>query len=204
MVDCSAGTTAPSSDSSDDPPPPKPPPPAPPRPAPQAAPRKQESTSGTSGLFGAPALKKSPRTSPENSGDGHVGDPPTPTNEFDIPLGKIQDEWETIVQQVGEKSRAVSSMLNQCRAERVHNGAVVVAVPNQLAAVLLKSHLDLLRDVLHNVLDEDPPQLSFVVDAEMAETVTETDPYETIKQLRQTHPTLRRLFDTFEAEIDWS
>lgn len=199
--------TPPAADSSDDPPPPKPAPPPAPRSAPEAAPPpplQAESSPGTSSLFGVPALKKPSRPSPENSGDGHAGAPPVPMNDFDVPLGKIQDEWNHIVKRVSEKSRAVSSILNQCEAERVHNGAVVVAVPNKLAADMLNSNLPLLREALQNVLNVEPPQLSFVINSEMAETLTETDPYETIKQLRQTHPTLRRLFDTFEAEIDWS
>ena len=87
---------------------------------------------------------------------------------------------------------------------RVARGAVEVAMDDAFGVRVATDNGDRLAEVLAAVLGGPAPPLRWVeAPTETAETTTQADPFEALKQMRQNHPVVRALFESFGAEIVW-
>ncbi len=193
------------------PPAPRPPAPAPPAaqtPAPAGRPRP---------VFGRPALRRPARGDGQAdearlaTGDGQTGPapgPPGPGANAD-PLGPalaaVTDAWgrftDAVRDQVGIR---VGAIVKSGSPYRVARGAVEVAMDDAFGVRVATDNEDRLAEVLAEVLGGPVPPLRWVeAPTETVETKAQADPFEALKQMRQSHPVVRALFESFGAEIVW-
>ena len=177
--------------------------PAPPAPEPDAPPSLGDS------LFGAPALR------PPAGGDGAPSAQATAADgplvvapadpHFGLSLTELQAAWPRLVDAMRGQSMRLYSLLTQAEPVRVARGAVEVDVVDAFTRDQLTGEAETLAQALAPLLDPVPP-LRFTVAAQEARPAgaPAADPFERLKELRQTHPVIRALFDRFGAEIVWT
>lgn len=203
---------------------PEPTPPAPTRPAPSgpkpsgAAPAPPPGSSkAAASLFGGPALRRrsggdgqsgeaAALAAPVGEGDGQPGAAPaSPADPLGPALARVTDAWPRYVQAVREHVGVrVGAIVKAGRPLGVGRGAVEIGMENEFGVHVAQDNADALRTVLADVLDADAPPLRYVVaPEETVETGAPADPFDALKQMRQNHPVVRALFDTFGAEIVW-
>ncbi|MEM7787109.1 MAG: DNA polymerase III subunit gamma/tau [Bacteroidota bacterium] len=191
---------------------PVPTPPAPPAPAPEAETPSAPSSPGR--VFGAPALKRSSvgdgsastATLDPAGGDGQSGPAPgAPADPLGPALGQLTDAWPRYVEAVREALGVrVHAIVRASRPLRVARGAVEVGLDNDFGVRVADDNAEALRDVLTGLLGAGAPPVRYVVAPdEASETGAPADPFEALKQMRQEHPVVRALFETFGAEIVW-
>ena len=191
------------------PPQPTPQPPAgadPPAPPPAGRPRP---------VFGRPALRRSSggdgQTGPAlaATGDGQTGPAPAAPVASADPLGPalaaVTDAWGRFVDAVrDEVGIRVGAIVKSGSPYRVARGAVEVAMDDAFGVRVATDNAERLAEVLAAVLGAPAPPLRWVeAPTETAETTAQADPFEALKQMRQSHPVVRALFESFGAEIVW-
>ena len=204
---------APTDDAGDDPDGgiPEAPPPSPPPPAPEAEAPRPPSASGR--LFSGPALKRSSGGDGSSGtatlasvGDGQTGpDPGSPADPLGPALGRLRDAWPRYIEAVRDALGVrVHAIVRAGQPLRVARGAVEVGLENAFGVRVAEDNSEALHRVLVDLLGGEAPPLRYVVAPdETVETGAPADPFEALKQMRQEHPVVRALFETFGAEIVW-
>ena len=166
------------------------------------------------GLFGAPALSLRGGT----SGDGAtaaLAAPPADASEaapapeadphFGVSIPRVAEVWPDLVRRVrAERGPRLFAMVASAKPERLHRGALEIAVPTPLAQGQLDAEAEYLADALGALAGQDLTLRFVVQQREAGETAAPDDPFETLKQLRQTDPVVRALFEKLGAEIVWN
>lgn len=119
-------------------------------------------------------------------------------------LREIRSVWPQLVARAEAESPRIAGYLSLARPEGTRGRQVSVAVPHSLARQTLTEEQTAVSSLLRDVLGQEPPDLTFVVRLEPNETAAESDPFEIIRRMRHEHPTVRRIFDRFGAEIVWT
>ncbi len=143
---------------------------------------------------------------PAGEGDGRSGPAPgAPADPLGPALGQITDAWPRYVEAVrASLGVRVGAIVKGGRPLRVGRGAVEIGMENEFGVRVASDNEDALREVLADVLGGEAPPVRYVVaPEEAAETGAPTDPFDALKQMRQEHPVVRALFETFGAEIVW-
>ncbi|OZC02999.1 hypothetical protein BSZ36_08460 [Rubricoccus marinus] len=113
--------------------------------------------------------------------------------------------WPQLVTRVrAERGMSLFSMIASAKPERIHRGALEVSVSNSLAQGSLQNEVDFLSEILSGLAGQPTPLRFVVSQAERRETVAADDPFEKLKQLRQTDPVVQALFEKLGAEIVWN
>ena len=186
--------------------------PAPPprRPTPPPPPAQLPPPGRPAPVFGRPALQRS-------GGDGQSGAAPSAQTVSPAvagaadatPLGPalaaVTDAWPHFVAAVRERiGIRVGAIVRSGTPYRVARGAVEIAMDDAFGASVASENDRRLAAVLGEVLGGEAPPLRWVVaPAEVSETASPGDPFEALKQMRQHHPVVKALFDSFGAEIVW-
>ncbi len=200
---------------------PEPAPPPSPRPTPPAATPSPQPTPASSqaaaSLFGGPALRRrsggdgqsgeaAALASPAAEGDGHPGSAPSvPADPLGPALGRLTDAWPRYTQAVHERVGVrVGAIVKGGKPLRVGRGAVEIGMEDEFCVRVAEDNADALQEVLTEVLGGVAPPVRYVVAPKVTvETGAPADPFDALKQMRQEHPVVRALFETFGAEIVW-
>ena len=194
-------------------------PPAPPAPPPRpSAPAAPGATPSRPALpkpvFGRPALQR-PRGDGQNgpadlagpsSGDGQPGPAPgAPADPLGPALASVTDAWPRFVAAIRDQvGIRVGAILKASSPFRVSRGAVEVAMDDAFGVKVASDNDERLAEVLAEVLGRPAPPLRWVeAPKETTETTAEADPFDALKQMRQSDPVVKALFESFAAEIVW-
>jgi DNA polymerase-3 subunit gamma/tau len=182
-------------------------------------------SSADSNVLGTPALKRQRSPSPsENNPDAGpsapsrsgpradsdpttvVAEPPPETRDASAELKRIQHGWEQLVANVKEEKRILGLALAEARADELSGNRLQIRVPRQYARDRCIENKELLRRKLEEMLLNDAPQLTFVVDETLAdnedgEPSAAFDPFQHVKQLRENDPVIKEIFDRFGGEF---
>ena len=113
--------------------------------------------------------------------------------------------WPQFVARVrAERGPRLFSMIASAKPVRVHRGALEIGLPNSFSQGQLATETDFLSDALSDLVGSPTPLRFVVARGERAETAPPDDPFEKLKELRQTDPVVRALFDKLGAEIVWN
>ncbi len=181
---------------------------------------EQASSSGDehyTDLFGTPALRrKKPHDSASPSGDASPqSDASSATATLAVPAkapaaAPLADAWPEFVASIREERIRIGTLLQESRPRAVMGGTVTIGVPDAFHRSTLAEHRAFLMERLSTavaaVTTETVEEIRFVIDdtlrtSDGGETAHEKDPYEVVRTLREDHPVVRALFDTFGGEI---
>ena len=204
-----SGPSGPAPDDDDDGGVPAPRPPRTPAPTPAAAPAPP-SVDPFKPVFGRPALRRS-------TGDGQSADAElavgqagsvsgAPADPLGPALATVTDAWPRFVAAVREQvGIRIGVIVRTSKPFRVSKGALEVAMDDAFGVTVATDNQARLVEVLADVLGEAPPPLRWVeAPKEVIETAPQADPFEALKQMRQNHPVVKALFESFGAEIVWN
>ena len=141
------------------------------------------------------------------AGDGQSGAAPgAPADPLGPALATLTDAWPRFVAAVRDQvGIRVGAIVRTSSPFRVSKGAVEVAMDDAFGVTVASENEKALAAVLAEVIGAPPPPLRWVeAPKEVTETAPQADPFEALKQMRQNHPVVKALFDSFGAEIVWN
>ncbi len=187
-------------------------PPRPQAPTPPVARPDPMPTPAIKPVFGRPALRRPTGGDGQSAeaslatGDGQPGAAPgAPADPLGPALATLTDAWPRFVAAVRDQvGIRVGAIVRTSAPFRVSKGAVEVAMDDAFGVTVATDNDKQLSAVLAEVIGAEPPPLRWVqAPKEVSETAPQADPFEALKQMRQNHPVVKALFDSFGAEIVW-
>ncbi len=175
-------------------------------------------TTGAPDLFGPPALARKSRKNGDSSGtiEGSAARSAVPDAASDEaangkqanpdPSASMKD-WLPFVKAVKAERIHVGSLLQHTAPSAVEASHIVIDVPDDFHKRLLENQQDFLLQHARRLISDSLSTLRFVVRKAVrppeGETAEDFDPYEYMKQKRQSNPVIRAIFDEFGGELVW-
>ncbi|MBT8399970.1 MAG: DNA polymerase III subunit gamma/tau [Rhodothermia bacterium] len=191
-----------------------------PRPDLQApAPESEPTPKRVPDLFGPPALSRRSKNNGDSAGTIEGSAARSAVREeaaLNAPNGNGSDEnqgpasvtdWLPFVKAVKAERIHVGSLLQHTAPSALEASHMVIDVPDDFHKRLLENQQDFLLQHARRLISDSISTLRFVVRTAVrppeGETAEDFDPYEYMKEKRQSNPVIRAIFDEFGGELVW-
>ncbi len=181
--------------------------------------RSEPTPKGVPDLFGPPALGRRSKKNGDSSGTIEGSAARSAVREASSPSapnGSTSDEnhgtasvkdWLPFVKAVKAERIHVGSLLQHTAPSTLKATHMVIDVPDDFHKRLLENQQDFLLQHAQRLISDSLSTLRFVVRRAVrppeGETGEDFDPYEYMKEKRQSNPVIRAIFDEFGGELVW-